>query len=108
MARIGIIVWLTVALAAVACGGSPDTPIDRQTFEDVMVELRQAVEGADSVEFAERRRAILETSGVTDSVLLAFVRAHEADLDYMSQVWESIDARVNGPSANASDTLTVR
>lgn len=108
MARTALIVWLATGMLAAACGNEPEAPIDRQTFEDVMVELRKAVEDADSAAFAERRREILESAGVTDSALLAFVRIHEVDLEYMAEVWESIDARVNELDADESDTLTVQ
>jgi hypothetical protein len=70
--------------------------MDRDSFVRVMVELRQAERTLkDSIAFDERRRAILRESGVTDSMLIGFVRAYQSDAEYMTSVWDTIDARLN-------------
>jgi hypothetical protein len=80
------------------CGPPAAAPIGRDEFIDVMVELRKAAQQhRTEVAFDARKAVILRAAGVTDSALLAFVRAHEADPAFMSSVWEAIDARVNLP-----------
>jgi hypothetical protein len=105
----GITGLLGTALLAGACGGRGAGPIDPQVFEDAMVQLRLAEPGADSAEFAARRQNILDSLGLTDSVLYAFVAAHETDPEFMAEVWEAIDVRVNAPPPGAeSDTVEGR
>jgi hypothetical protein len=104
-----------VAGAAVAvlllggCGGGPEAPLARETFESVMVELRRAAK-QDSAGFEARRAEILKAAGVTDSMLLGFVRAHREDLEYMTGIWEAADRRLNGPPEGdtAADSLARR
>jgi hypothetical protein len=70
--------------------------MDRETFVHVMAELRDASRStSDAALFDARRREILEQAGVTDSMLLSFVRTFAADAEYMAAVWDSVDARVN-------------
>jgi hypothetical protein len=103
LAVIGVV---AVALGAGSCGRSPASPIDRQMFEDVMVQLRRAEVGIDTAEFGARRQTILESMEVTDSMLYAFVGAHATDPGYMAAVWEAIDLRINGSSQGSGiDTL---
>lgn len=98
------------ALALSACGRAPASGLDREVFEQVMVDLRRAELETDSAGFEVRRDAILKAAGVADSLLLGFVRAHASDLEYMVDVWESIDRRVNGSVGGeaAVDTLSRR
>lgn len=87
-----------------ACGGAaPNEPMTRDTFVQVMVDLRRAAAAAASQEeFAARRAEILRQAGVSDSALLEYTRVHAGELDHMSALWDSIDARLSRPDI---DTL---
>ncbi|MGD8279110.1 MAG: hypothetical protein PVH00_13825 [Gemmatimonadota bacterium] len=97
----GIVGIAGAALLAASCGGDPTEPIDRQVFEDAIVQLRRAEVGIDSTEFTMRRAQILESLALTDSMLYAFVASHASDPEYMAEVWAAIDQRVNGPPPGA-------
>ena len=87
---------LVCGLLIGGCAQGPVAPIDRDTFVRVMAELRDAGRAmSDTSLFDARRRAILEEAGVTDSMLMGFVRVHAANAAYMAEVWDSVDARVN-------------
>lgn len=98
------------ALLLSACGGGTKAPMSRETFETVIADLRAAELQTDSAGFEARRAQILGAAGVTDSLLLEFVRAHEGDLEFMTDVWVAIDRRVNAPPGGdpAEDSLTRR
>jgi len=81
--------------------------MERDTFVRVMAELRDAGRAlSDTSQFDARRREILDEAGVTDSMLMAFVRVHAANAAYMAEVWDSVDARVN-PREFISDPDTI-
>jgi len=104
----GLILAALAGLVVSACGGGGTPQLERATFEDVMVALRTAQLETDSAGFAGRRGQILDSAGVTDSLLLGFVRAHAADVRFMSEVWESIDGRVNARAEAGPDTVMHR
>ncbi len=105
----GIVAVAIATVVAWSCGNGPTAPIDRQVFEDAMVQLRRAEAGVDSAEFGVRRQKILDSLEVTDSMLYAFVAAHATDPKYMSDVWTAIDLRVNVPPEGVgSDTVSRR
>lgn len=91
-----------LALAAIfavpfGCARDPGAPaIEPETYVDVMVALRLADNQTSSeAEFVERREQILRDAGVTDSVLVQWVRAHGQDLRLMAELWDTINARLN-------------
>lgn len=89
-------ILLAALVVAASCGPEAPETMDRGSFIDVMIELRQAeLDTSDAEEFAARRDEILAGAGVTDSMLVAFARIHGPDADYMAAVWDSIDAVVN-------------
>jgi hypothetical protein len=93
-----------VVVGPLACGeAAPNEPVTRDTFVQVIVDLRRAAAGASSQqEFEARRAEILRQAGVSDSALVEYARVHAGELDYMSAVWDSIDARLSRPDI---DTL---
>ena len=105
MTRAGAIL-LGVLLTVAACGGrSPTTPLDREAFIEVMIELRTAArEFRDPSAFDSRKAQILTDAGITDSTLMQFVRAHRDDPEYMSEIWERIDQQVNPPALQTDTT----
>ena len=94
---------LTVVAALGACGSStPDGVIDRETFIDAYVELRVAALDTDSQRVAAAdREAILQRLGVTEDELLRFAEVHGGELDYMREVWNEVELRLDRPSEPA-------
>ncbi len=85
-------------------GGHTESAISRERFIDAVVALRQ-VEGParDSTAFRGARDSVLREEGVSSAELAEFARVHGGDIEYMSLVWDSIEARLRGrpPSPQA-------
>ena len=81
----------------VACGPSvPEGTIERETFIQAYVELRVAALDTDSSRIADAdRERILNDFGITGDDLLDFVRVHASDLDYMREVWNEVELRLD-------------
>jgi alkylhydroperoxidase family enzyme len=79
-----------------SCRGdqAPATSISEARFIEVVVALRYAAASTGSpAEFETRREEILRQAGVTDELLLEFVRARGQDVAGMRAVWDTIAAR---------------
>jgi hypothetical protein len=93
-----LLAMLTVI--ATACGGDEDVPvvegvIDRETFIQVYVDLRDAaVRSPDLVVSEEARDDVLARHGVDEESLMAFIDAYGGDLDYMNELWAEVEQRV--------------
>lgn len=84
-------------LAACGSSGTPDV-IDRETFIDAYVDLRVAALDTDSLRIAAAdRQAILNELGIAEEDLVEFVEAHAADLDFMRDVWNDVELRLDRP-----------
>ncbi|MGH7578141.1 MAG: hypothetical protein ACREM1_23870 [Longimicrobiales bacterium] len=83
-------------LALTGCRGEqPVEPMPRETFVEVIVELRRAAtENASQAEFDARKAEILEEANVTDSALVEYARLHGRQLEHMAAVWDSVNARL--------------
>lgn len=88
---------LVAVSATTACGpGTPEGVIDRETFIDTYVELRIAALDTDSARIADAdREAILSRKGVTEEDMLEFVEVHAFDLDFMRDVWNEVELRMD-------------
>lgn len=94
--------WLPTAvfmLLATACGGdeptASDDGIDRETFISTYVDLRVATVSTEDLELSEAQRdSILGVHGVDGASLLRFTDLHGRDLDYMTEVWNEIERRM--------------
>ncbi len=86
-------------VALVSCEPSaPEGLIDRETFVDAYVELRVAALDTDSQRVAASDRdAILDRIGITDDDLLRFVEFHGGDLEFMRDVWNDVELRLDRP-----------
>lgn len=84
-------------LGSGACGPSaPTDTIGRDVFIDTYVDLRVAALDSDSQRVAASdREAILAEHGVTADDLAYFVQAHAADLDFMRDVWNDVELRLD-------------
>lgn len=106
----GMTVHVRVALSAVVAAlvlvgcrdEQPVGPMPRETFIEVMVELRRVVaENPTQAEFEARKAEILEEANVTDSALVEYARVHGRELEHMAEVWDSVNARLRA----AEDTI---
>lgn len=89
--------------AALGCTGENGaTGITDRQFIDAMAELRGAalVAGPDTALFMELRAEALETHGVTEGDLRAYVSARSSDLAHMAEMWDSVGARLATPVAD--------
>lgn len=98
--------------ALVSCGPSvPEDLMDRETFIDAYVELRVAALSTDSQRVAASDRdSILDRNGISGDDLLRFVEFHGEDLEFMRDVWNDVELRLDRPpeptpaeEADASD-----
>lgn len=85
--------------ALVSCGPSaPEDLIDRETFVDAYVELRVAALDTDSQRVAASDRdSILDRNGISGDDLLRFVEFHGEDLEFMRDVWNDVELRLDRP-----------
>jgi hypothetical protein len=82
--------------ATVACSGSAPQTIDREVFIATYVDLRMAALGTDSARIgAPERDEILQRYGVTADELTAFAEVHADDLDFMRDVWNEVEVRMD-------------
>lgn len=88
---------LAVAVFAAACGSDPsDQAMDREVFVQTYVDLRVAALDTDSQRLADPdREAVLRRHGVTADDLTRFVETHASNLDYMRDVWNDIELRLD-------------
>lgn len=95
----GGLATLALLTLAVACGSSANTDaIDRETFIDAYVDLRVAALDTDSGRVAASDRdAILGDLGIAEDDLLDFVEVHAADLEFMRDVWNDVELRMDRP-----------
>jgi hypothetical protein len=84
-------------LSVTACDSTPDYRglIDREDFIGTYVELRAAAL-RNSGELAEdQRERILSEHGVTGTDLTAFVEGHGPELEFMRDLWNEIETRID-------------
>lgn len=80
-----------------ACSGDPGADaIDRDVFIDTYVDLRVAALETDSVRLGDGQRSeILARHGVTEEDLVHFAEAHATRLEFMRDVWNEIELRMD-------------
>ena len=97
----------TAALVfGVACsdGSSPPTSIDREVFVTTYVDLRIAALESDSAALTEAARAeVLSRHGVTADDLLGFAEAHGRDVEFMRDVWNEVEVRMDARRPGSGD-----
>jgi hypothetical protein len=83
-------------IATVACSGSAVDTIDREVFITTYVDLRMAALETDSARIAASDRdEILQRNGVTAEDLTSFAELHADDLDFMREVWNEVELRMD-------------
>lgn len=89
-----------VVLSALLAGCGVDRPtragetITPEAFVEAYVELRRAAREVDSAAWESRKREILEARGLTEEALEAFVEARGADVVFLRQLWDTVQARL--------------
>lgn len=87
---------VSTAFAATACGGSAGESIDREVFIATYVDLRMAALETDSARLADADRdEILSRHGVTGEDLIQFADLHAEELEYMREVWNEVELRLD-------------
>lgn len=97
--RVGAAALVLSAVAGCSGGTSPESgpTIDRGQFIDAYVELRAAALTSDEGQLGDvDREAVLTKIGVTEAELLHFGDAHGEDVEFMSDVWNEVEVRLDG------------
>ena len=91
--------WCAAAALLAAAGCEEEGPaetISREVFVETYVALRVAElrERTDDGISAEARERVLAGQGVTEEELLAFADVHGPDVNFMEQLWEDVEERL--------------
>ena len=93
-----LVVGVGLALAANACaasGGGQET-IEREQFIQTYVDLRVGALTDEARQISdEARDRVLAEHGVTEDELLAFADVHGRDVDFMKDVWDEVERRLD-------------
>lgn len=94
---LGRAVVFALAVAVVACGGSERANvIDRETFIETYVDLRISALDTDSARLTDNdRETILARHGVSEDDLVEFVEAYASELEFMRDVWNEVEVRMD-------------
>ncbi len=93
----GAVLAVVVLLCGACEGAGPDT-IDRAVFIDTYVDLRIAALDTDSLRLGDAERVeVLSRHDVTEADLAAFVDAYGANAEYMRDVWNDVELRMDRP-----------
>jgi len=77
-------------------GSASGAPIDRDAFVAAYVDLRIAALEADSSVISEAGRAeVLARHGITADDLLEFAELHGRDVEFMREVWNEVELRLD-------------
>jgi hypothetical protein len=87
---------LALLLSAPSCDRTTTEPVmSRETFVEVVVALRRAaVDGPSVEEFEARKAQILAEAGVTDSLLVTYVRSQRNARD-LAELWELVNEELS-------------
>lgn len=86
---------LVLGTGVTGCEQPPVTAVDRETFVRAYVEIRAAALETEDAQPTERQREeILDRYGVTAEDLVEFVEVHGEDVDFMRELWNDIEVRL--------------
>ena len=87
---------VTLLLSANCSTDKKSEVIDREVFVEVYSDLRIAAVETDSGSISfSGRDSILDAFGVTEEELTIFLEAHVEDLEFMRDVWNDIELRMD-------------
>jgi hypothetical protein len=96
------IVLSAAILSMWTCTEETVAPVDRETFIQVYLELRVAALDSEDASIVQvDRERILEKYGITAEDMVAFADAHGSDVDYMRDLWNEIEIRLDVDSLSA-------
>lgn len=98
--RLAAVFVLGLTAMTTACGSGNDLPetITREVFIDTYVDLRMtALNSQDQRVDSAGREQILAEHGVTADDLTLFADVHGAELEFMRDVWNDIEVRLDQP-----------
>lgn len=96
--RLASLLMCCASVSVAACGSGGDRPetISRDVFVDTYVDLRtSALDTEEQRVDSVMRARILEEHGVTAQDLTHFADVHGAELEFMRDVWNDIEARLD-------------
>lgn len=87
----------TLLLGSTACGAGPrDDSMDRELFVATYVDLRITASETDSLRLGDsEREEILTRHGVSAAELSYFAETHAEDLEFMRDVWNEVEIRLD-------------
>jgi len=91
---------LMLLVTVISCGRTPPggDPIEQEVFIQTYVDLRVAALDTDSQRLAAAdREAILARHSVTAFDLTYFADVHASDLEFMRDVWNEVELRMDRP-----------
>jgi signal transduction histidine kinase len=110
--RTGGFVWsvrlpvLLMLMAAAGCGltdpraANGAGELSRDNFTAAYVALRRAqLQNPTPAAFEAAKRQILEQHGVSEDDMMDFVQRHSRDVQYMAELWESLELRITSPDS---------
>lgn len=91
-------------LPTAGCGpDSANATIERERFIQTYVDLRVAALETDSQRIAEGARGeVLARNGVTEQDLVHFAEVHAAELEFMRDVWNEVELRMDALSPDSA------
>jgi hypothetical protein len=90
--------WLSglVVVGMLGCGSAPGDTIEREDFISTYVDLRTAAADTDTLRIGDTERAeVLARHGVTGEDLSRFVEVYAEDLEFMREVWNEVEVRLD-------------
>ncbi|MDA0329812.1 MAG: hypothetical protein O2958_12490 [Gemmatimonadetes bacterium] len=91
---------MMLLVTVISCGRTPPggDPIEQEVFIQTYVDLRVAALDTDSQRLAAAdREAILARHSVTAFDLTYFADVHASDLEFMRDVWNEVELRMDRP-----------
>jgi hypothetical protein len=90
--------WLNglIVVGMLGCGSTPGETIEREAFISTYVDLRTAAADTDTLRIGDTERAeVLARHGVTREDLSRFVDVYAEDLEFMREVWNEVEVRLD-------------
>ena len=88
--------FLIMLLASACSNATADDVIDREAFIQTYVDLRVAALKTEAQRLSDEERAeVLTRTGVTADDLVRFAEVHGRDLDFMRDVWNDVELRMD-------------
>jgi hypothetical protein len=106
--KLALLVLLPALLGASSCssGGGEENTIARETFIDVLFDLRVAALGNLDQEITPaQREMILETHRVTEEDLTLFAEVRGVDPEFMEGVWAEVRSRLQDARSELGDEV---